>query len=117
MKNIFNKLKTGLARTHRSLTNKIEDIFSSGASYQEIMDSLEESLITADVGVNVSMRMTNWLKENARTRDIEELKCFLRDSVRDILKRCQSPLDISKKPCIIAISQKIIIEEYYLLVF
>ncbi|MBI5874796.1 MAG: signal recognition particle-docking protein FtsY, partial [Deltaproteobacteria bacterium] len=54
MKNLFERLKTGLAKTHNSIAGKIDGLFSSGPSREELAEMLEQTLITADVGVRTS---------------------------------------------------------------
>jgi len=51
MKIFFERLKSGLAKTHNSIMNKIDGVFSSGPSREELATMLDEILITADVGV------------------------------------------------------------------
>lgn len=101
MKTFFDRLKTGLVRTHNSLMNKIDAVFSSGAARQEILEMLEEALITADIGMNVSSKMLEGLKEKSWTKDINELKGYLKDEIFNILKGCQSSLELNKKPFVI----------------
>ncbi|MBI5894289.1 MAG: signal recognition particle-docking protein FtsY [Deltaproteobacteria bacterium] len=104
MKNLFNRLKTGLAKTHNSLMNKIDAAFSSGMSRQEMIDALEETLITADIGVNVCSKMLEGLKNKPWTKDVGELKGYLKEAISNILKNCQSPLQplaLSHKPFVI----------------
>lgn len=86
MKNIFNRLKQGLAKTHNSFTDKLKGIFLNTASRQEFSDALEEILVSSDVGVNTSLKILEKLKDKPKTTDIEEFKCYLKEVVLDIFK-------------------------------
>ena len=54
----FDKLKKGLEKTRKSFTEKIEQVIVGYASIEEeLLDDLEEALISADVGVKTSMAL------------------------------------------------------------
>lgn len=101
MKNFFERLKSGLAKTHNSIMNKIDGVFSSGPSREELSTMLEEILITADVGVKTSGLIVDGMKSKLRNYEADGLKDYLRDVIFDILKDCQRPLEITEKPYVI----------------
>jgi len=85
-------LKAGLARTHNAIMGGVEGVFA-GASREEILAKLEESLILADVGVAASGEIVDKLRGVFAGKDPERLKQLLRDSVYEILKDVERPLD------------------------
>lgn len=95
-------LKAGLARTHNAIMGNVEAAFT-GASRDEILERLEESLILADVGVTTSAEIVDRLRAVFAGRDSEVLKQLLRDSIYDILKEVEKPLDVSGKPFVIMV--------------
>lgn len=101
MRNLFERLKTGLSKTHNSIANKIDGFFSSGASREELAEMLEETLITADVGVRTSGIIVGDMKNKLKGYDADGLKVYLREVVYNILKDCQRPLEITAKPFVI----------------
>lgn len=103
MRNLFERLKTGLAKTHNSIANKIDGFFSSGASREELAEMLEETLITADVGVRTSGIIVGDMKNKLKEYDADGLKVYLRDVVSNILKDCQRPMEITAKPFVIMV--------------
>ena len=103
MKNLFERLKAGLSKTHNSIANKIDGLFSSGASREELAEMLEETLITADVGVRTSGIIVDDMRNNLKGYDADGLKVYLREVIFNILKDCQSPLEITAKPFVIMI--------------
>ena len=103
MKKFFERLKSGLAKTHNSIMNKIDGVFSSGPSREELATMLEEILITADVGVKTSGLIVDGMKSKLRDYEANELKDYLRDVIFDILKDCQRPLEMTEKPYVIMV--------------
>ena len=103
MKNLFERLKSGLAKTHNSIVNNIESIFSSTASREGLAEMLEESLITADIGVKTSWLIIDSIKDGLKGYNADELKACLREAIFNILKDCQKPLEINTKPFIIMV--------------
>ena len=103
MKNLYERLKSGLAKTHNNIVNKIDGFFSSGASLQELAEMLEETLITADVGVKTSGIIVEGMADRFKGYNIDELKGYLRDAVFEILRDCQRPLEVTAKPFVIMV--------------
>lgn len=93
-------LKAGLARTHNAIMGGVEAAFT-GASREEILVKLEESLILADVGVAASGEIVDKLRGLFAGNDPERLKQLLRDSVYGILKDVERPLDVGPSPFVI----------------
>ncbi|MBI5343923.1 MAG: signal recognition particle-docking protein FtsY [Deltaproteobacteria bacterium] len=93
-------LKTRLTRTHNAIMGGVEAVFA-GASRSEILETLTESLILADVGVAASTEIVDGLRNSFSGRDSVHLKDLLRDSICRILKEVERPLEIDKKPYVI----------------
>ena len=103
MKNLLERLRTGLSKTHNSIASKIDGLFSSGASRKELAEMLEETLITADVGVRTSGFIVDDMRNKLKGYDADGLKVYLREVIFNILKDCQRPLEITAKPFVIMI--------------
>jgi len=103
MKNFFERIKIGLAKTNNSIANKIDGFFSSGASREELAEMLEETLITADVGVRTSGIIAGDMKNKLKGYDAEGLKVYLREVVFNILIDCQRPMEMTAKPFVIMV--------------
>ncbi|MBI5327897.1 MAG: signal recognition particle-docking protein FtsY [Deltaproteobacteria bacterium] len=103
MKNLFERLKTGLAKTHNSIASRIDRFFSSGPSREELAEMLEETLIAADVGVQTSKLILDGMG-GLKNYDTDGLKVYLREVIFNILKDCQKPLEITAKPFVIMTS-------------
>jgi fused signal recognition particle receptor len=104
---MFKKLKTGLTglktrltRTHNTIMGSVESALT-GTSREEFLETLEESLITADVGVKTAVEIVDGLRTAMGGRDAEKLRKYLQDALYDILKDVEKPLDIHRSPFVI----------------
>ncbi|MBI3754409.1 MAG: signal recognition particle-docking protein FtsY [Deltaproteobacteria bacterium] len=101
MKNFFERLKSGLVKTHNNIVNKIDGIFSSGHSQEEMAEMLEETLITADVGVKTSGLIAEGMGNKLKGYNAKEFKVYLREAIFALLKDCEKPLKLTAKPFVI----------------
>ena len=85
----FEKLKNGLAKTKAALAEGINNIFKNFRRVDEdLMDELEELLITSDVGVETTMEMLDELRDRIKTdniKDPEEVKKVLFAIIRSMI--------------------------------
>ena len=92
----FDKLKKGLEKTRISLSfTKVDD---------NLMDELEESLIMADCGMEVTEQIMSELKNDIKKNkitDSNEVKADLKRILNDIFKDNDSKLHIESKPAVI----------------
>ena len=103
--NLFDRLKEGLTKAKQGITDRIDDVLKSYTKVDEdLLEELEEILITADVGVNTTMNIIDSLRNNIKSKGItdplavrEELKLI----VEEILTNENSKLDVETSPTII----------------
>lgn len=85
----FSKLKDGLFKTRRNITDKINDVLSSFRSVdEELFEELEEILITSDVGVSTTMKILDNVRERVRSENIKEpagVKELLKQEILSIM--------------------------------
>ena len=103
--NLFERLKQGLTKAKQGITDKIDDVLKSYTKVdEELLEELEEILITADVGVNTTMdiidKLRDEIKENKITEPIE-VKEALKNIIEEILTNENSTLNVEKSPTII----------------
>lgn len=101
MKNLLNRLKQGLAKTHNDFNNKLKGLFSGSVSKQELLDAMEEVLISSDVGVNTSLKILERLRDKPKTDNIEEFKCYLKEIILSLFRETNNIPDASCKPFVI----------------
>ncbi len=85
----FSKLKQGLSKTRKSLTEKIEQVIVGYADIDDdLLDDLEDALIQADVGVNTSLKLMDDVRAGIKKKEInspEDLKPFLIKRITEML--------------------------------
>ncbi len=89
----FNKLKQGLEKTRNSFVNKLQGIIGVGRKIDnELLQDIEDMLITSDIGVTTSEEIINKLKEKVKQEGFEESQEIfeiLKSIIQEIL--IQSP--------------------------
>ncbi|MBE0450120.1 MAG: signal recognition particle-docking protein FtsY [Clostridia bacterium] len=105
---LFSKLKEGLDKTRKGITDKLDDLFNNyGEIDDELFDELEEILIVADVGMQTTMKLIDSLREELKVRrvkDASEVKAVFKDVVEMMLKENNSePFNITEVPTIIMV--------------
>ncbi len=80
---IWDKWRKGLERTRQALRARLEDLGGKGASRDEMLDAVEEALITADCGVAIAREVRAALAR----RPIEDMP----DAFREELGRLAGP--------------------------
>jgi fused signal recognition particle receptor len=85
----FGRLKRGLAKTREILTTDIEDLFQGGQGVtDEMLEELEELLITADLGVQTSLDLVAKITKKAHKIDgPKALKSTIRDELVQLLEQ------------------------------
>jgi len=103
----FQKLKEGLSKTKKGITEKIDQVLVSlGKIDEELFEELEEILITSDVGIETSMKIIEELKKKVKERRITDplkVKDLLKEQILEILSDESSDLNISTSPSVIMI--------------
>lgn len=94
---IFARLREGLSRTSSKLTEGVTGIFAKRKLDDTTLEELEDLLITADLGVNAAMQITQSLAKDKFDKEIsgEEVRNVLADEVSEILERHEKPLTIN----------------------
>jgi len=97
-KGLFDRLKSGLAKTRKLLLTDVDDIILGSKEIdQALFDELEEALIVADVGPAFTGELIESLKEKVRRKELgrpEILRKVLRETMREILLKNEAPLKI-----------------------
>ncbi len=99
MVSFFQNLKLGLAKTSKSLREKILGVFQPGKISPDFLDDLEEVLIQADVGVQAASLLRDKVQEqNSRTpiSTTEDLFGVMGDMVKTIFDEIQKPLNVAE---------------------
>ncbi|MEW6334951.1 MAG: signal recognition particle-docking protein FtsY [Thermodesulfobacteriota bacterium] len=95
-KGLFDRLKSGLAKTRKLLLTDVDDILLGSKQIdQALFDELEEILIAADVGPVFAGELIASLQDKVRRRELgspDTLRRVLRETIQEILRRNEAPL-------------------------
>ncbi len=102
----FEKLKDGLTKTRKGITERIDKVLVSfGKIDEDLFDELEEILITSDIGMDTSMKIINDIKAKVKQNKITnpaEVKGLLKDELMKIMEG-ETSLKLSTTPSVIVI--------------
>ena len=103
----FSKIKEGLTKTRKAMAETLGNVFSGFSNLDDdFYDRLEESLILADVGMDVALDATEKLRRRAyddRLLTADQVKGALRDILAEKLEVGDSRLDLSTQPSVILV--------------
>ena len=101
---LFEKLKNGLKNTKDSLVGKLNDLFGSTKKIDDdFFDSLEETLITADLGVETGVEICDRLRARVKAEKITEPAQVLEEMKKIISEMISgdNSLKLSTSPSVI----------------
>ena len=103
-KGFFKKLKESLSKTHTAVIKRVDELtFGKREISEELLENLEEILITSDLGVVTVqnlMEKIRWKVGRKELNDPDKLNDTLKEEIFTILSKYEHPLVISaeKKP-------------------
>ncbi|BBN82686.1 hypothetical protein PA25_26710 [Pseudoalteromonas sp. A25] len=102
----FSRLKKGLLKTKVNLGSGIASIFKGKKIDDDLFEELETQLLTADLGVDTTMKLIDNLTDAAdrkQLKDGDALYELMKQEMADMLKEAEKPLQLpeNKKPFVI----------------
>jgi len=106
-KGFFAKLKEGLSKTKQNFTEQLEGIiFQHKKIDDDFLDELEEILITSDMGVETTMDIIEYIKEETKKRKLEdtlEIKNVIKEYLVNVLKENETNDETDKQRVILIV--------------
>ncbi len=104
----FRKLRERLARTRTTFVSRLDRLVLGRRQIDdELLDGLEEVLITSDLGVPTTQRLIDSVKEKVNRRELsdpERLKEALQAEIAGIFRQEAAPLDVgTAKPFVVMV--------------
>lgn len=104
---LFDRLKSGLSKTRKGITEQIDKVLVSfGKIDEELFEELEEILITADIGIETTMRIIEDLKEKVKknkTTNPKDVKLLLKEELTQLMGKNNSILKLNTKPSVLIV--------------
>jgi fused signal recognition particle receptor len=105
-KGFFSRLKRGLSKTREILTTDIDDLFRGNRKLDDdLLEELEELLITSDIGVSTAMDIMDAISKKAsEISDAHGLKQVLKDEIAGIMGHVTpTPQTAPEKPHVVMV--------------
>ena len=104
-KSMLDRLKSGLEKTKKQFVDTFNSISFGRSIDEELFEEIEMVLLKADVGIKATEEIIDFLRKESKKRRLkegEQLKELLKEKLLEILKGCESKLDLGdQKPAVI----------------
>lgn len=104
-KGLFSRLMEGLSKTKSNIMGRVDDILNSYTKIDEdLLEELEEVLITADVGLTTTMDIIDQLRVMIKKRGVTdplEVRDLLKEIISNILTEGNPKIEIDPSPAVI----------------
>jgi fused signal recognition particle receptor len=105
---LLEKLKAGVQKTRAGLVSRLEDALQGRKEIDaDLLDELEYTLISADIGVNTTTEIIDRIKDRAERHmlsDAAELRGLIREHLLEILQSVARPMPyVSEPPAVVMI--------------
>ncbi len=97
---LYLRLKTQLGRTRAGLGGILSSLQIGTAVNKDLLEEIEDNLLMADVGIDVTTKVINHLTQNLERQQLNDsgaLKQALKHDLLNIIAPCSKPLTIPKK--------------------
>lgn len=104
-KGLFARLMEGLSKTKSNIMGRVDDILNSYTKIDEdLLEELEEVLITADVGLTTTMDIIDQLRVMIKKRGVTdplEVRDLLKEIISNILTEGNPKIEVDPSPAVI----------------
>src|ERR1044071_9422765 len=105
---LLEKLKAGVQKTRAGLVSALEDALQGRREINaDLLDELESTLISADIGVRTTEEILNRIRERVerhQLNDAAELRGLIREHLLEILEACErAPARVAEPPAVILV--------------
>ena len=105
----FEKLKNSLLKTRDNISNKIDQVLANYRTVdEELFEEIEETLISADIGVDTTLKIVGQLRDQVKLRNIQDpskIKSVLADILKEniINEKIDNNLNVDEKTIILVV--------------
>src|SRR5690348_11416369 len=100
--NLLDRLKTGIQKTRSGLVDRIEDVLAGRKEIDaELLDELEYTLITADLGVQTVQDILEQIRQRMdrkQSGDAAEIRSMIREQLLEVLRASETPIRLVTAP-------------------
>jgi fused signal recognition particle receptor len=105
---LLDRLKAGIQKTRSGLLDRLEDALAGRKEIDAaVLDEIEETLYTADIGVPTTTEIVERLRERAERHllgDGDELKRLIREHLLEVLEGAERPMPhVASPPAVVMV--------------
>jgi len=103
---VLGKLKRGLQKTRENVFSKLNNVFSSHKKIdEELLEEIEEILITGDVGVDTTLEIIDHLRQQIKKQKLETAEEIQQVLKEELSKQLLAPPEtvVEQKPFVILV--------------
>ena len=105
---LFDRLKKGIQKTRQGLSERLEEAHAGKKEIdEELLEELEYTLITADIGVKTTAEILDLVRERADRGELKDpaaLRALIREHLLEVLKSNEKPIgEVSRPPAVILV--------------
>jgi fused signal recognition particle receptor len=105
---LLDKLKSGVAKTRLGLVNRLEDALQGKKEIDaNLLDELEYTLISADIGVNTTQEILDRIREGSDRHtlaDPSQVRGLIREHLLEILQAAERPMPrVAEPPAVVMV--------------
>ena len=106
--NLLERLKAGIAKTRTGLVERLEDVIQGRKEIDaELLDELEYTLITADIGVKTATEILESIRQRVDRKtvaDAAQIKQLIREHLLEALEAVDRPMPrVAEPPAVIMV--------------
>lgn len=106
--NLLDRLKAGVEKTRAGLVERLEDVISGKKEIDaDLLDELEYTLITADVGVKTVSEILESIRQRVDRKlvaDASEIKQLIREHLVQVLEASERPIPrVTEPPAVVMV--------------
>jgi fused signal recognition particle receptor len=99
---LLDRLKSGVQKTRSGLVDRLEDVLSGKKEIDaELLEELEYTLITADIGVKTVQEILDRIQERVdrkMTSNATEIRGLIQQHILEVLQASETPIHIVRTP-------------------
>ncbi|PCJ69891.1 MAG: signal recognition particle-docking protein FtsY [Rhodobiaceae bacterium] len=106
-KSVFARMKAGLSRSTRAMSDGVTGIFKKRKLDSETLQELEDLLVTSDIGLDAAIQITQAVAKDRYDKEIspDEVRTILATEIANTLRSVEIPFNLQsdKKPNIVLV--------------
>jgi fused signal recognition particle receptor len=106
--NLLERLKTGIQKTRNGLVERLEDVISGRKEIDaDLLDELEYTLITADIGVRTVTEILESIRQRVDRKlvgDAQQIRQLIREHLLEVLEASDRPVPrVTEPPAVVMV--------------